>query len=84
MPAAAGPAPATPVYSRVDQLSDPTIAGKPCSYFDMVSLKPYAATVTSVVPNQQIVINSPNGGGSLTFPLTPMDGSVVLPIGILA
>ena len=84
MPAPAGPAPVIPVYSRVDQLSNPALAGKACTFYDNVGLKLFAATVTSVSPNQQIVINSPNGGGSLTFPLTPMDKTLLLPIGILA
>jgi hypothetical protein len=70
-------------YSRVDQLSDPTLAGAACTYFDQVSLKSFAATVTSVIPNHQIVINSPNGGGTMTFSLTPMDRSTLLPIAIL-
>jgi hypothetical protein len=82
MPAPAGPAPGIPVYSRVDQFTA-ALAGKACTYFDMIGLKSFAATITSVTPNKQIVINSPNGGGSMTFPLTPMDGALLLPIGIL-
>lgn len=84
MPQPGGPPPPTTVYSRVGALSNPALAGTPCSYFDNVQLKSFAATVTSVTPNKQIVINSPNGGGALTFPLTPMDNSLMLPIGILA
>jgi hypothetical protein len=82
MPAPAGPAPGIPIYSRVDQFTA-ALAGKACTYFGMFSLKTYAATITSVTPNQQVVINVPNGGGSKTFPLTPMDSALLLPIGIL-
>jgi hypothetical protein len=82
MPAPGGPPLAGPIYSRVDQLNK-LVGGAAITFFDNVGLILYAATVTSVTPNKQIVINSPNGGGSMTFPLTPMDNALGLPIGIL-
>jgi hypothetical protein len=84
-----GPPPQIPVYSRADQL-DNAAAGDLCSYKDMISLVSYAGTVTAVTKNVSITVTVPNlpagatpGPSPLTFPLTPMDGALALPIGLL-
>jgi len=82
MPALGGPPLFTPLYTRVDQLNK-LVGGAAITYFDLIGLTNYSGTVTSVTPGKQIVINSPNGGGSLTFPLAPMDSALALPIGVI-
>lgn len=79
----AAPAPQIPVYSRVDQLSAATV-GALCTWLNLISLKSYSGTVTAVTPGKSITINAPNAPTpSMTFPLTPMGGAIVLPIGLL-
>lgn len=83
MPSLGGPRPQTPVWSVRDQVAALT-GGKAITYWNPVSLKQYAGTVTSITPGISIVLNVPNlpAGASVTLPLNPMDGSLALPVGI--